>query len=452
MIRGYVEQPSPGPRDTFVLRVSTDASAWRAAYYRCGAELRSCGATDWFDGVDAPPHLPGQDWGEPGTGLRGEHLAPWPGYALRVPEEWASGAYLVVLEEAGRPTPPPTTPDARSGTTLLVVRSATPKRILYKLPVLTYQAYNLAHDVPFRAKTGTGSWCLYNQPRPDEVPLTVRRGVSLHRPGGATGGNPYDIDNFDPYDPTPRQTFVHWDMRFLAWLEQEGYEVDLCTDVDLHRDGAALLAPYRLMVSSGHDEYWSDAMRDAAEQYVDGGGNIAFLSGNTCWWRVEFDEDGVVYRRTAQWWKTGRPENALTGTSFRNGGERDRDDHPDPVGYTVQRADHWAWAGTGVRDGGVVGREEGLVGYECDGVAFDRADLDAGRPVVPTHEDGAPEGFTVLGVGDCRPWGFGNGAATMGLFTRGGTVFNGATTDWPRLLSSSRVVQQVTRNVLDRLS
>jgi hypothetical protein len=74
---------------------------------------------------------------------------------------------------------------------------------------------------------------------------------------------------------------------------------------------------------------------------------------------------------------------------------------------------------------------------------------------VPTGADGTPREFVVLGVGDCRPsgWGLGNGAATMGLYTRGGTVFTAATTDWPRVLTAGTApaVEQVTRNVLDRL-
>jgi hypothetical protein len=42
----------------------------------------------------------------------------------------------------------------------------------------------------------------------------------------------------------------------------------------------------------------------------------------------------------------------------------------------------------------------------------------------------------------------------MGIYTSagGGTVFNAATTDWPRLLSRSRAVERISRNVLDRLS
>jgi hypothetical protein len=76
------------------------------------------------------------------------------------------------------------------------------------------------------------------------------------------------------------------------------------------------------------------------------------------------------------------------------------------------------------------------------------------RPVRPTGDDGTPGGFTILGVGDTAPsgWGLGNRAATLGLYTRGGTVFTAATTDWPRLAARHRApVTTITRNVLDRL-
>jgi hypothetical protein len=451
VIRGYAEQPSPRPGERWTLRVSTDAPVWRVEFYRCGAELAACGGGGWFPSVDAPPHLPGQDWGQPGTGLAGEHLEAWPAYRFSVPERWTSGVYLAVLVEGdghGGDAEPRvvTTADARSGTALLVVRAPVgrPAALLYKLPLLTYQAYNLA------GADGPATWCLYDLP--ERLPLGVRPAVSLHRPGGGTGGMPWDIGNHDPYDPTPRQTFVHWDGRFIGWLERAGYEVDYCTDVDLHREGEALLSPYRLLVSAGHDEYWSDAMRAAVERHVTGGGNVAFFGGNTCWWRVEVDEH-VVYRRTRPWWEEGRPENSLTGVSFRNGGERDRDDHPTPLGYRIQHAAHWVYEGTGLRDGDLLGAAEHLVGYECDGALFDRSGPETTRTATGT--DGTPEEFVILGVGDCRSggWGLGNAAATMGVYTRGGTVFNAATTDWPRVLTggTAAAVERVTRNVLDRL-
>jgi hypothetical protein len=169
--------------------------------------------------------------------------------------------------------------------------------------------------------------------------------------------------------------------------------------------------------------------------------------------------DELTFERL-HWWHDpdapGDPENTMVGVSFRNGGERDRDEFPVPVGYRVQHADHWVYAGSGLADGDVFGEKDYIVGYECDGADFDRTDLDAGRAVVATGTDGTPADFTILGVGDCRAsgWGFGNGAATMGLFTRpgGGTVFTASTTDWPRVLrAGDPAVRQITANVVDRL-
>ncbi len=313
--------------------------------------------------------------------------------------------------------------------------------------------------------TQRGGWCLYTVPKPSDLPIPVPPSVSLRRPGGGTGGTPFDIANFDPFDPTPRQTFTHWDGRFVAWLERAGYAVDYCTDLDVHRDGdLALLRGYRLLLSVGHDEYWSDAMRANVERFVAGGPNMAFFSGNTCWWRVAF-ADEYTFRRLRNWSDRpvpDRPENSLTGVSYRNGGERDYDRHPVHVGFRAQHTDHWVYAGTGLADGDTFGDGPGeyIVGYECDGAHFDRERLARNVPVHPTGDDGTPEDFTILGVGDASAsgWGLGNKAATMGVHTGvhngNGTVFTAATTDWARVLAggSSPAVDRITRNVLDRLS
>jgi hypothetical protein len=457
VIEGYPEESSVLLGGRVVLRVSTDAPAFRVVLQRCGAELERVAVSEWFEGRHHPHHLPFQDWGQDGTGIAGEELPSWSAYPLDVPADGRPGIHLAVLVEGdGRGNPrrsPAAVPDARSGQALFVVRAARPlSPILYKLPLFTYHAYNQA------APGLAPAWCLYSVPAPGVLPTAVPPSVSVRRPGGGTGGTPWDIANFDPFDPTPRQTYVHWDAPFLAWLERSGIAVDYCTDLDLHRD-PDLLEPYRLLISAGHDEYWTTAMRDHTERFVSGGGNAAFFAGNTCWWQTEFDDESS-FRRISTWSDPAgpdRPENLLTGVSFRNGGERDRDDHPRPVGYRVQHADHWVYAGTGLRDGDVLGGgpAEYVVGYECDGAHFDRARLAQGRPVEPTGADGTPPGFTILGVGDAGSsgWGMGNRAATMGLHTPGGTVFTAATTDWPRVLTggTSPAVEQITRNVLERL-
>ena len=290
----------------------------------------------------------------------------------------------------------------------------------------------------------------------DEGPLQPDTEVTVRRPGGGTAGTPWD-GSIDPNDPdTPRQTYAHWDAWFVSWLEESGYRVDFCTDLDIHNpDAPALLGCYRVMLSVGHDEYWTAQMRDHVEDYIGSGGNVAFFSGNTCWWQLVFD-DPTTIRRHAFWYQTipSRPENFLTGVSSHMIGDIG---DPHPVGYQVQHSDHWVFAGTGLSDGDTFGKDEQLVGYECDGANFDRGD---GPPFHPKGDDGTPANFLILGIGDAYPivcpehrTPGANYAATMGVYVRNGTVFTAATIDWPRVVGKNNEgnTVQITRNVLRRL-
>ena len=42
-------------------------------------------------------------------------------------------------------------------------------------------------------------------------------------------------------------------------------------------------------------------------------------------------------------------------------------------------------------------------------------------------------------------------AATMGIYSRNGTVFTAGTTDWAQVLGQDPRVERITRNVVDRL-
>jgi hypothetical protein len=88
---------------------------------------------------------------------------------------------------------------------------------------------------------------------------------------------------------TRMQTF---EVPLIQWLERNGFTYDMCAASDLDQNGD-LVSHYQMFVSVGHDEYWSEGMRDAFEGFIDGGGNAAFLSGNTCWRRVTFSPDGT---------------------------------------------------------------------------------------------------------------------------------------------------------------
>lgn len=295
-----------------------------------------------------------------------------------------------------------------------------------------------------------------------------------------------------------------WERPFVAWAEREGFAIDVATSLDLEQHPEALDG-HKLVLSVGHDEYWSWGMRDTVETFLGRGGRAAFFGGNTCWWQVRFedgtmicfkyraDEDPVVGSDeqrllTGSWSdrRIGRPEGSMTGLSFSRGGySRYGAGVPRASGaYTVWRPDHWVFAGTELRYGDALGLADAIVGYEVDGCELTIVD---GLPVA-TNEDGAPGSLEVLASAPARLWSrdeqpsryarepgelehvaaalWGEFAdanvhkiqhnhAVIGCFTvpGGGVVFNAGCTDWTYgIEGDDPIVQRVTRNVLERLS
>ncbi len=83
-----------------------------------------------------------------------------------------------------------------------------------------------------------------------------------------------------------------------GWLDgvygdHDGYQYDVVTDYDLHRD-PELFAGYKTLFINGHSEYWSAKAYNAVDRYLSDGGSVVGLSGNTMFWRTSFSEDGSV--------------------------------------------------------------------------------------------------------------------------------------------------------------
>ncbi|MGV9777805.1 N,N-dimethylformamidase beta subunit family domain-containing protein [Streptosporangium sp. NPDC003464] len=348
-----------------------------------------------------------------------------PLWTLDVPADLPSSLYRAVF-----------TADDDVSEVYFAVRAARPRSpILLSIPFPTWQAYNRA-GIPGESIYWT-----------EQAGRASR--VSFDRPGGG---------------PPPER----WEEGMLRWLGPAGYEVDYCSGLDLH-DGSALLSGYRLLVVNGHDEYWTAGMRDSVEEFVRRGGNLAVFSGNTCWWQFRLEDGGrtmVCYRdavtdpmaavepglTTVEWSSApvNRPENTLTGVSFRRGagtwGPYMKLMHEES--YTTRFPEHWVFDGTGLGEGDRFGR--GAIGYETDACDFTEVD---GVPVA-TGRDGTPPSFVVLATADLRHWHrYGQGGmATMGVFGLGaGTVFTASTVNWGNTLHDP-AVDRITRNVLDRLS
>ena len=430
----------------------------------------------------------------------------WPAATtIRVDPSWSSGYYEVTLttETDGK---------ARVAHAFFVVRptvGASSARILLVLATNTWHAYN-----------DFGGLNLYNGATQVALQRPMARGY-LHKPPGAgrrvTSVNPPDpqlaahvgylsINHLSAWAGSAG--WPDWELPFVQWAEREGYEFDVATNADLdhHPELLGSDSGYRLMLSVGHDEYWSGPMRDTTEGFIARGGNVAFFSGNTSLWQVRLEDDVMVgfkghFRKdpvyetdrmaelTTLWSDhvVERPENHMTGVSFTRGGYHriGKRVTSGAGGYTVHRHEHWIFDGTGVGYGDVLGAEATVVGYECDGCDFTYRD---GLPY-PTHTDGTPQGFTILGTvptahftrttAPRRPhpkemaedefiaWRLfddkspeaveriSHGHAVLGAYTSpgGGTVITSGSTDWAHgLTGRSPQIEQITRNILNRLT
>ncbi len=441
-VEGYTGQVSYQAGEEITLHISTTASRYQVEIARLGASRQV--VTNFND-------LPGKMFSVPENAST--HGCDWPAsHRFTLPESWPSGYYQVALKVAdnggtyvqrGRRT--------AEGDCFFIVRPAHPgqrSRILLQLSSNTYNAYN-----------NYGGLCLYS--------YNARGRVQGHR-----------VSFLRP----PSSQFNNWERPFVEWAESHGYTLDYCANLDLELH-PELLNAYKLVLSVGHDEYWSSKMRDTLESWIGKGGNVAFFSGNTCCWQVRSEDSGTALTSWKQWYnldpiyatpqhallstlwshhEVGRPENHLTGVGFLWGGYHlSHGQFMDGSGaYTVHRPDHWIFEGTGLKVGDSFGGKDTIVGYECDGCETRMVN---GLPE-PTGRDGTPASFTILASCPAK-WHPDDaywyekfeqgrvGSATLGLYTRGGTVFTCGATDWAHgLRGKDPVVERITRNLLDRLS
>lgn len=441
-VDGYANQLSVVPGEELAFHISTNAATVSLVIERIGlASTR----------VLAQEAIPGRQYPVPDRAS--SDGCQWPAaFQFKVPADWKSGYYQATLtaklaDDEAKSAEKKTA----AGTLFFVVRAAQPGKdtpILLQLSTNTYNAY-----------TNWGGHSLYS--------YHDRDGLQGHRVS---------------FDRPQNSQFGSWEIHFVRWAEAHGFVIDYAVNSDLEFY-PELLSQYRLVLSIGHDEYWSAPMRDNLEAFIAGGGNVAFLSGNTCCWQVRSEAAG----RALTCWKQnytldplfrngdpkllstawshhliGRPENTLTGVGFLWGGyHRSHGQFMDgPASFQVHRPDHWLFEGTELKRGDRFGGKDTIVGYECDGCEIKWVD---GLPL-PTYSDGTPKSFTILGTCEAR-WAPGDslwydrfpkdreGAAVLGIYTQGGTVVTSGSTDWVHgLRGQDAAVERITKNILDRLS
>ncbi|UCI34640.1 N,N-dimethylformamidase beta subunit family domain-containing protein [Mesorhizobium sp. B4-1-4] len=191
------------------------------------------------------------------------------------------------------------------------------------------------------------------------------------------------------------------DMHLIAWLDAKGIEIDVVTDHDLDAEGLFALEGYALLLTVTHPEYHTLRSLDALQQFVDAGGNLAYLGGNGFYWRVATSdifpaaieirrgESGVRMWETETgecfhafdgqygglWLKNGRPPQKLVGIGMSAHG-------PFTSSYyrrtQISREPEFAWLFDGIDDE-IIGNF-GLSGGGAAGFELDVVDPSLGTP------------------------------------------------------------------------
>jgi hypothetical protein len=261
-----------------------------------------------------------------------------------------------------------------------------------------------------------------------------------------------------------------------AWLSREGYRYEVITDADLHAE-PDLLRHFAALMIVGHSEYWTDAARDGVAAFLDGGGQVVSLSGNTLCWRTSFNDDlTVLESRKAvmtederwlspdEWGERWHSDDAQPGSLFtllgRPGYEvlgldtKGMIDDGTPTSFdsfTVVQPDHFLFhepVSVPISAHGTIG-ETNLNGPRASGYEFDSTPEQAGLLNVPLP------GLVLLARASGQrniEWHGGKqyGGGDIAYWERpaGGRVFNAGSIGFTGALAVDAGVQQLVRNAL----
>ena len=314
-----------------------------------------------------------------------------------VPEGLRSGAYALHLTcAAGEDWLP---------LYILPPRGVAGAAVVFLASTFTYQAYaNHArgnNDAAYKARVAAWGayphnpsdfpvygWSTYNRHLDNSgIALSSRlRPIMTMRPGFLTFNDP--LGSGLRHYPA--------DTHLLAWMEAKGIDFDVVTDEDLHEEGAALLAPYKVVLTGSHPEYHTPETLDALAEYTQGQGRMMYLGGNGFYWRIA-TAPGMLEVRRAEggirawaanpgeyyqqfdgqygglWRRNGRPPQKLAGVGFSGQGMFEGTHYrklPAAAGYS------WVFEGV---EGETFG-DYGLSGGGAAGFELDRADFTLGTP------------------------------------------------------------------------
>lgn len=202
-----------------------------------------------------------------------------------VPANAVSGIYIAKLTR--------TDTNGSSHIAFIVRNDFGNSELLFKTSDATWQAYNVY-----------GGNSLYvNNSGISVLGFNHATKVSYDRPfytrnGGGGGGSSEDW-------------LFNAEYPMIRWLERNGYDVSYTTDVDMDRS-SSIITPtqHKVLLSVGHDEYWSATERAKFETARSNGVHLAFFSGNEVYWKTRWEDN----HRTLVCYKEGTQGENVCGT------------------------------------------------------------------------------------------------------------------------------------------
>jgi hypothetical protein len=375
-------------------------------------------------------------------------------FSLTIPDNWVSGVYLAKL----------TRPDTGGESyTLFTVRDDARKSdILVQQSFFTHQAYNNYGGKSVYTDYSAGCPTVAQTPR--AVKVSFNRPVITNKMGEDNTGNDY----FRAEYPMAR------------WLEAQGYDITYSTTLDTHRSGKTgatnHLLGHRVFLIVGHDEYWTQEMRDAITAARDAGVHLGIFSSNTGYWRVRLESDPftgepesvmVVYKTTESGpvdpsgeatgtWRDpagiNNPENAIVGVQYIGDNAVFF-----PLQVTAEQASDQIYRHTDLQrmsPGTYVNIGESLIGWEWDAVT-DNGRTPAGLKILASTQ---VYGFLLQDAGNYRNGTLGKATTHAARYVAGSgaIIFASGTNLWSwglgahgvDIVPPNKYIQQITYNIL----
>ncbi|HZU72030.1 MAG TPA: N,N-dimethylformamidase beta subunit family domain-containing protein [Acidimicrobiales bacterium] len=332
-IEGYADRVSAASGDAVTLYVNARAPTFRVEAYRMGWYQGLGGRLVWRSAdvparVQPPPRFT--------SGINMVECQWEPSITFDVDDSWPAGNYLLKLVGS----------DGQQQYVPLTVRNPSSRAAVAVMnSVTTWQAYNLWHGYSLYFGVAGSGQSYANRSRV----VSFDRPYALAHENWANGASDWMGNEFP----------------FLMLVERYGVDLAYWTDLDLSTDASAL-ANHKLLVSLGHDEYWSKSMFDGALAARDAGVNLAFLGANACFRHIRLEDSPtgpnrhvVCYKSAAEDplngvddsdvtadWPSGpqpRPECILIGNMYQS--------NPVDAALVVAAPSAWGLEGTGMGAG-----------------------------------------------------------------------------------------------------